>query len=55
MRAEVAILDRSIVIRAENDYMSKNDYTGSNVDQDPWYCRVLVADWIDSGQDLGGG
>ena len=53
MRAEVAVLDRSIVIRAEDDYMGQTHYSGSNVDDEAWGCRVLVADWIDNGHDLG--
>ena len=53
MRAEVAILDRSITIMAETDYIGQTDYTGSSIDSEPWGCRVLVADWIDNGHDLG--
>ena len=52
MRAEVVLLDRSITIIAETDYIGQTDFTGSNVDEEPWGCRVLVADWIDNGHEL---
>ena len=50
MRAEVAVLDRWITIRAETDYMSDAGYTGH--DEEPWGCRILVSDWFDTGAGL---
>ena len=38
IRAEVVLLDRDIKIRAEKD--------------DDWGCRIIVADWLDTGYVL---
>ena len=52
MRAEVTVLSRLIQITAETEYTGRANYTGS--DTEPWGCRILVADWLDTGHDLPG-
>lgn len=52
MRAEVTVLSRLIQITAETEYTGWANYTGS--DTEPWGCRILVADWLDTGHDLPG-
>ena len=52
MRSEVVVLDRSITIVAETDYFNEPGYTGP--DSEYWGCRVLVADWMDTGHELDG-
>ena len=52
MRSEVVVLDRTITIIAETDTMTQSGYVGP--DTEYWGCRVLVADWMDSGQEVEG-
>ena len=52
MRAEVTVLSRLITIKSETAYVGDPEYKGP--DTEPWGCRVLVADWFDTGADLPG-
>ena len=52
MRAEAVVLDRTIAIVAELDYMNDAGYNGP--DTEAWGCRVLVAQWYDSGHEING-
>jgi hypothetical protein len=47
MRSEVTVLSRMITIKAETDYINYSNYTGP--DTEAYGCRILVADWFDTG------
>jgi hypothetical protein len=46
MRAEVVLLDRSITITADVNYVYDPEYKGP--DEEYWGCRVLISDYMDA-------